>query len=195
MLRIEEPRSRSATDPVESPREDCWPTFHSHTLRNVIHRGSCQTACIHSMSSSAFMVMRGERHCQYGTDINPCCAAGRCGSSATCAGSDTNHAWSKRSTLHGSGKCRSMGHLECDCPRTHACCQRLAPTAPYLRWAKLLTADGNTWLVSKSSHHNFSRQPKKHLCLTFLHCCFHDCPRNVGLMFPVPTVISRTHNY
>ena len=182
-------------DPVESPREDCWPESHSNNLRDVIHRGRWRRSCIHSTPSSAFVVLSMERHCEYGTDINPCCTSGRSCSSAAYACSHTNHARSKRSTRHGSSKCPSMGCLGCNRPRTYAGCQRLTQTAPYLRWAKLLTADGNTWLVSKSSHNNFSRQPKKHLCLTFLHFCFHDCPRNVSLMFPIPTVIGRAHHY
>ena len=88
-----------------------------------------------------------------------------------------------------------MGYLECDRPRTYARCQRLTQTAPYLRWAKLPATDGDTRLVSKSSHHNFSRQSKKHLCLTFLHCCVHDCPRDICLVFPVPTTIGRARHY
>ena len=66
---------------------------------------------------------------------------------------------------------------------------------PYLRWAKLPATDGDTRLVSKSSHHNFSRQSTKHLCLTFLHCCVHDCPRDVCLVFPVATAIGRARHY
>jgi len=178
---------------VAPPFEYCWPKCHSYPRRNVIHRGRCQRACIHSTSSSAFVVMRMERHCEYGTDINPRCSPGGCGSSATRVCSDTNHAWSQRSTRHRSNTCRSMGYLECDCPRTHACCQRLTQTAPYLRWAKLPTAHGDTRLVSKSSDHNFSRQPKMHLYPAFLHFCVHDCPHDVDLMFPGPTAIGRAH--
>lgn len=157
--------------------------------------GRCQRACIHSTSSSAFVVMRMERHCEYGTDINPRCSPGGCGSSATSACSDTNHAWSKRSTRHGSSKCRSVGYLGCNRPRTYARCQCLAQTATYLRWAKLSATNGDTRLVSKSSHHNISRQTKKHLCFTFVHLCINDCPHDDGLVFPSPTTISRAHYY
>ena len=88
-----------------------------------------------------------------------------------------------------------MGYLECDRPRTYARYQRLTQTAPYLRWAKLPATDGDTRLVSKSSHHNFSRQPKKHLYPAFLHFRIHDCPHDVDLMFPVPTAIGRARHY
>lgn len=64
-----------------------------------------------------------------------------------------------------------------------------------IRWAKLPTAIGHTRLVSKSPHHNFSHQPKKHLCFTFVHFCINDCPHDVDLMFPVPTAIGRARHY
>lgn len=179
----------------EYPLEGCWPESHSNNLREVIHRGRCRRSCIHSTPSSAFVVLSMERHCEYGTDINPCCTSGRFGSSAAYACSHTNHARSKRSTRHGSSTCRSMGYLECDRPRTYARYQRLTQTAPYLRWAKLPATDGDTRLVSKSSHHNFSRQPKKHLYPAFLHFRIHDCPHDVDLMFPVPTAIGRARHY
>ena len=195
MGRIEEPRPWSSVSTVTGPLEDCWPEFHSDRLRNVIHRGHCREACIHRVVSRAFVVPSMGRHCEYGTDINPCCTSGRSRSSATCAHSHTNHAWSKRSTRHGSRKCPSVGCLGCNRPRTYARCQRLTQTAPYLRWAKLPTAIGHTRLVSKSPHHNFSHQPKKHLCFTFVHFCINDCPHDVDLMFPVPTAIGRARHY
>lgn len=143
----------------------------------------------------SFLVLSMGRHCEYGTDINPCCTSGRSRSSATCAYSHTNHAWSKRSTHHGSRKCPSVGCLGCNRPRAYARCQRLTQTAPYLRWAKLPTAIGHTRLVSESPHHNFSHQPKKHLCFAFVHFCINDCPHDVDLMFPVPTAIGRARHY
>lgn len=195
MGRIEEPRPWSSVSTFEYPLEDCWPEFHSDNRRNVIHRGHHRRACIHRAFSRAFVVLRMERHCEYGTDINPCCTSGRSGSSATYACSHTNHAWSKRSTRDGSSKCPSVGYLGCNRPRTYARCQCLTQRAPYLRWAKLPTTNGDTRLVSKSSHHNFSRQPKKHLCFTLVHFCINNCPHDVGLMFPAPTAISRAHHY
>ena len=131
MGRIEEPRPWLSVSTVTGPFEDCWPEFHSDSLRNVIHRGHCREACIHRVLSRAFVVLSMGRHCEYGTDINPCCTSGRPRSSATCAYSHTNHAWSKRSTRPGSRKCPSVGCLGCNHPRAYARCQRLTQTAPY----------------------------------------------------------------